>query len=94
MQPQQQMTAPILGFGPFRVFPFLPWPIAACRFLFEDSNDPLIEQSDITTAIAVEVWLVGGSPEPIELQGNESRAFIDWYLAISGERKVEPIHLA
>jgi len=83
---QQIPQSQILGFGSLKVFVFFPIPIAACRFFHNEKPT-----SDLTIANAAHLY--GMSAEPVKLKEDDARAFIDWFLDISGERKVQPVGL-
>ena len=93
----QAPQAQILGFGSLKFFIFFPLPFDTCRFYRADPHKQKRPTSDAFEATAVELFLVGGQ-QKLWLEGDEAKAFVEWYLTISGERRVEPVgpglHLA
>jgi len=106
---QQIPQPQILGFGSLKVFLYFPIPIIYCRFVTKEpvqrtepsdlgcghssvfDIDGVMLPSDVNKATQVEVGFLSG--QHVWLSGDDARAFIDWFLDISGERKVQPVGL-
>lgn len=82
----------ILVFGSLKLFIFFPLSFDVCRFY---RIEPHKEKEPITDALranAVELFLIGGQ-QRLWLEGDDAQAFIEWYLTVSGERRVQGVQL-